>query len=186
MRYTTIIDITEYPAIYRNTNVRLMYLHLCLIAGYHDEDRDICDISIRKLANDVGLTLSAARHALKILESMSFIRHQGSMIEVKKWISEKPITKRAKNKKEELQAISNQERIRQQTKLERELHEREQMQSEMNAKGKTSFMVYYETQIEKAAAGDADAIAAVKRHKSTYELHKKQMELEQTKNATHK
>lgn len=186
MRYTTIIDISEYPAIYRNANVRLMYLHLCLIAGYHDDDRDICDISIRKLANDVGITLSAARHALKILEGASFIRHQGSIIEVKKWISEKPISKRPKSKRDDSHTISAQERQRTQSRLEQDALEREQIKAQRLEKGKTSFMVYYENQMEKAAAGDVDAIAAVKRHKSTYELHCKQMEIELSNNNTKK
>lgn len=178
MRYTTIIDISEFPLIYRNLNVRLLYFHLCLKSGYHDDDRDILDISIRRLADDVGLTLSATRHALKMLSQMKLIRCQGSIIEVKKWISEKPISKRQKLKVDDSHTILVQERHRMQSQLEKESRDREILKAQREETHKTSFMLYYEMQIKKAADGDADAIAAVKRHKSTYELHKKQMEIE--------
>lgn len=178
MRYTTVIDISEFPLIYRNLNVRLLYFHLCLKSGYHDDDRDILDISIRRLADDVGLTLSATRHALKMLSHMQLIRCQGSIIEVKKWISEKPISKRQKTKEDERQSNVIEQRKRQQIELEKESRDRELLKIQREETHKTSFMLYYEMQMKKAADGDADAIAAVKRHKSTYELHQKQMEIE--------
>lgn len=73
MRYTTIIDITEQPDVYRNVNARLLYLHMALKAGYHDDDRDRLHVSLRNLAAAVGLTLSATRHALKVLEAAKLV-----------------------------------------------------------------------------------------------------------------
>ena len=68
MRYTTVIDISDYRHIYKSANCRLVYLHLVLKAGYHDDDRDIVDVSIRNLAMRVGISVSATRHALRMLE----------------------------------------------------------------------------------------------------------------------
>lgn len=60
MRYTTIVDISEYASLYRNHNARLVYLHLALRSGYHDNDRDLIDVSVRRLADAVA-SLSARR-----------------------------------------------------------------------------------------------------------------------------
>lgn len=86
MRYTTIIDITEVPGIYRNRNARLVYLHLVLRSGYHDSDRDMIDISIRNLAMAVGLSVSATRHSLACLEREKLISRDGSKWRILKWV----------------------------------------------------------------------------------------------------
>lgn len=86
MRYTTVIDISEIPAIYRNSNARLVYLHLALRSGYHDDDRDLVTISIRRLAVDVGLTVSATRHALGQLTAAHLLEKREQSWYVKKWI----------------------------------------------------------------------------------------------------
>lgn len=86
MRYTTIIDITEVPGIYRNKNSRLVYLHLALRSGYHDNDRDLIDISIRNLSMAVGLSVSATRHALACLEREKLISRDGTRWRILKWV----------------------------------------------------------------------------------------------------
>ena len=87
MRYTTVIDITEFPQIYRNIHARLVYIHMALKAGYHDDDRDVCRLSIRNLAADVGITLSAARNALQQLEKAGLISRNSDCWIVKKWVA---------------------------------------------------------------------------------------------------
>lgn len=86
MRYTTVIDITDFPQIYRNLNARLVYIHMALKAGYHDDDRDICRLSIRSLAADVGITVSATRNALLQLEKSGLISKSSDCWIVKKWV----------------------------------------------------------------------------------------------------
>lgn len=67
MRYTTIIDITEYPDIYRCLSARLIYLHLVLRAGWGERNQDYIRGSIRRLEGELGLTFSAVRHGLRVL-----------------------------------------------------------------------------------------------------------------------
>lgn len=97
MRYTTIIDISEMPDLYRNLNTRAVYLHLVLKSGYHDNDRDKSTLSIRRLAADSGLTVSAVRNALQQLEKASMIeRASDGTTTVRKWILETKPTPRTK------------------------------------------------------------------------------------------
>ena len=86
MRYTTVIDITDFPQIYRNINARLVYIHMALKAGYHDDDRDVCRLSIRSLAAYVGITISATRNALLQLEKSGLISKGSDCWIVKKWV----------------------------------------------------------------------------------------------------
>lgn len=90
MRYTTLIDISEIPGIYGNHNARLLYMHLALKAGYHDEDRDLVQLSIRNLAMDCGLSVSATRHALKVLQKERLLSRQGTAWKVFKWLVPPP------------------------------------------------------------------------------------------------
>ena len=76
MRYTTLIDIRDNPILYRNHNVRLVYLHLVLVAGYHDVNRDIVSASLRVLAK------------AKLIS-----RRQGRLY-VTKWLPEQRTSKR--------------------------------------------------------------------------------------------
>lgn len=94
MRYTTIIDIRENPRVYRNINARILYLHLVLTSGYHDEDRDICKLSLRGMAIQAGLTLSATRHALKILQEEGLACHEGEQWRITKFVLDKKPTPR--------------------------------------------------------------------------------------------
>lgn len=96
MRYTTMIDLSEYPRLYRNQNVRLVYLHLCLISGYHDDDRDQVHSSIRSIAADVGLTVSAVRNALLVLRKAGLLNSANGKTTVRKWVSPVVISKRPK------------------------------------------------------------------------------------------
>ena len=108
MRYTTVIDITDFPQIYRNIHARLVYIHMALKAGYHDDDRDICRLSIRSLAADVGITVSATRNALLQLEKSGLISKSSDCWIVKKWVLQESATPRtqktASNKDSKLSA----------------------------------------------------------------------------------
>ena len=112
MRYTTLIDISEYRQ-YQNINMRLVYLHLVLKAGYHDKDRDVAAVSIRQLAASVGITVAATRHALQQLETLQLVRREGDKLRVTKWVAQETITSRPKAKlkaadKESLNAVAQQ------------------------------------------------------------------------------
>lgn len=124
MRYTTIIDIREFPQIYRNHNAKLVYLHLALISGYHDEDRDQTPISIRQICYDTGLSLSAVRHSLKVLISAGLLSRSGITWTVKKFVLDKSISPRIKSEKKRT-AAENLERERQ-IKEEQERREKEE------------------------------------------------------------
>lgn len=121
MRYTTCIDISEYPLLYRNVNVRLVYFHLCLKSGYHDDDRDVYNLSLRRLSQEVGLTLSATRHALHVLSSAGIIYKQDSKTLVKKWTTQaKPTTRTKDNDPAAQQASMERRRAREAAELERQ------------------------------------------------------------------
>lgn len=171
MRYTTVIDISEFRTLYRNPSVRLVYFHLCLKAGYHDNDRDVCSLSIRSLAADVGLTVSAIRHALHVLESSGLIARSGPVTTVKKFVLEQTVTPRAKTEREKRkQEARVDERRRAEEKDAREAAERAQ-RDELWSKGKTQFMVWYEELLKEAESGNPDAIEKVRKYKSTYDAH---------------
>lgn len=98
MRYTTIIDVTELE-IYRNVNCRLVYLHLVCKSGYHDDDRDTLQLSIRRIAADVGITISAARHAIAQLMAAQLLKRlDDGRWHVLKWIVAAPPTPRRQQK----------------------------------------------------------------------------------------
>lgn len=96
MRYTTVIDVSEIPTVYRNPNAVRVYLHLVLKSGYHDIDRDMVCISIRRLATSLQMTVATVRHALHVLEQSGLIRKVGPSWSVYKWIPEQPISPRQK------------------------------------------------------------------------------------------
>lgn len=179
MRYTTIIDITEQPAVYRNINCRLLYLHLALRSGYHDADRDMIDISIRRLAMETGLTVSATRHALRVLETAQLLSKVGPLWHVKKWLLEDQISPRAKKQKQQADDIrataARQEREEQERRRQQEIDNRRILEQT----GKTEFMVYYEDLMKRAEAGDVDAARLVQQRRSIYEAHKRDLEQHQ-------
>lgn len=172
MRYTTIIDIREIPEVYRNQNVRILYLHLVLLAGYHDNDRDIVRVSLRNLAAQTGLTLSATRHAIQLLIKWRLLQHRKSYFKVVKFIEESSITPRAKTKKaQEAKNRADQDAANQANQDRHEEQEKEKIQA-IYDQGKTPFMEWYEKKIQDAAHGDADAQRIVNEHRATYEAHK--------------
>ena len=94
MRYTTVIDITELPPVWRNERATRMYLYLCLRCGYHDDDRDIVTCSRVQLAAELGMTEDAARHALAMLQRHGLLAPMGTpragerrQYRVKKWVA---------------------------------------------------------------------------------------------------
>lgn len=171
MRYTTIIDITELPSVYRNTNVRLVYIHLALKAGYHDNDRDLALVSIRRLAIGVGLSISATRHALQVLEASGLISRQAGGWLVKKWILEEAISKRPKSTAAARARAATEEQQAAQRAREQQQEQEARQRQELARHGKTQFMLYYEELQRKAAEGDLEAVELVKRHAKTYQQH---------------
>lgn len=171
MRYTTVIDITEMPALYRNHNARLVYLHLCLRCGYHDEDRDVINTSIRRLAGDIGITVAAVRHALNVLEASKLIERQGTVWNVRKWLPQQTVTPRptGKGKKDTADAVAERQRIEREREQKQAQKERER--AELEAMGKTNFMVWFEAQEAKAAQGDIEAKKTCERNRQVYEQH---------------
>lgn len=170
------IDLSEFRLAYRNLNVRLVYLHLCLISGYHDDDRDLVDISLRNLASEVGITLSATRHALRILSDLRLISVEGSLLRVTKWIPEKTIGKRQAKKESVQDEGRRQEKSRQEEIDRRYQSEKARIKSIEEETGKTQFMIFYENLQKRAQEGDQDAIQSLKRHRSMYEQQKAYME----------
>lgn len=96
MRYTTIIDISEIPEVYKNGNVRLVYLHLVLRAGYHEDDIDQVRTSVRTLVMQTGCSMAAVRHALRTLEKYGLLVRKDGRLYVRKFLYEKKVKKRAK------------------------------------------------------------------------------------------
>lgn len=172
MRYTTLIDISEMSILYRNINVRLVYLHLTLKAGYHDTDRDIVDISVRRLSSEVGISISATRHALKVLESSALLRYEGNAIIVKKWLVEDSITPRKQPKKSAKSVDMDDARQWQQEELNKQLQETADFKARLESEGKTSFMLYYEGLLQRYQQGDTSVSESLQRHRKTYESQK--------------
>ena len=171
MRYTTIIDITEYPVVYKNHNVQLVYLYLCLKSGYHDHDRDLIEISIRGLAANVRLSIAATRHALDVLQRYKLLSRQGSLWLVKKWVVQESISARPKTARQQ-RAAENEAR----RQMEREAAERQEQverikREQQYASGRTPFMIWYEQKLKEAEAGDPDALRSVNSNKAMYEVH---------------
>lgn len=182
MRYTTIIDISEYPDLYRSEAVRLIYLHLALKAGYHDNDRDLVRLSIRSIARETGLTISATRHALQRLEAAKLLAHDGPLWRVRKWVLEAPITPRPKSVKAQKAAeIRAQEEAEKKQRDEARAKEERQRKEQEKKTGKTQYMLYYESLVTKAAQGDIEAAQLVKQQKSNYEAHCKEVEANRQK-----
>ena len=98
MRYTTVIDISDMPEVYRNQAARLLYIHMALCAGYHDDDRDLVRQSLRVMAVRAGLTLSAVRHSLGLLQRAGLVSREGEAWRVKKWFVDTPPTPRRQPK----------------------------------------------------------------------------------------
>lgn len=170
MRYTTIIDITEYPTIRRSRNATLLYLYMALRAGWHDTDRDLLDESIRQLSIHSGLTISATRHALGQLTKAGLIKRNGTVWMVTKWVPEQPVTARAKTARQQ-QAIEREaQRRRDQEARDREDQIERQRRLQMAASGQTYYQAYINDLRARADAGDQEAAAALQRHQRIEKL----------------
>lgn len=165
MRYTTIIDITQCPDLYRNKNIRILYLHLALRSGYHDHDRDLLRCSLRTLAAETGLTLTAVRHALRMLDKWQLVKRQGEMLNVRKWVPEQAISKRQPSARQEQAAALKASREMEQEQREREAEIERIRRENLAAVGKTQYDIYLENLEKKANAGDVEARELLKRHK---------------------
>lgn len=104
MRYTTIIDLREFPKAYKNPAVRLLYLHMCLSCGYHDKDRGKVVQSIRAMAADTGLTVGAVRNALQVLTTCHLATKYRGSLYVRTYVQEDTITKPSRKAKTQEQA----------------------------------------------------------------------------------
>lgn len=168
MRYTTVIDVSEIPEIYRNKNVCRLYFHLCLKAGYHDDDRDVVKLSIRGMAYETGLSLSAIRNAIGQLLKHGLLEKTADSLKVRKFVVEMPISKRARTRKEIDPGKAVQKALQEET------------QDRMRAGEKTSWMKLYEYKMKSAKAGDKAAQKFVKDHAQQYkeqcEMIKKELE----------
>lgn len=174
MRYTTIIDIREFPQIYRNDHVKLVYLHLVLISGYHDEDRDQTPISIRQICYDTGLSLSAVRHSLKVLISAGLLSRSGITWTVKKFVLDKPISPRIRSEKKRSAAENlERERIIKEEQNQREKEEKRKYQEEIKA-GKNPLKEMVKDLMNRAENGDHEAAENLKRYKSIVEQIKQE------------
>jgi len=178
MRYTTIIDITELPSIYRNHNARLVYLHLVLKCGYHDADRDMTDTSIRQLSAAVGLTIAATRHALLQLQSVGLLTREGRVWTVRKYVAQSPISARAKTTRQAQQRAEARQREAEELEAEKKRELETRKWQKLRAQGKTPFMVYYEKMMKDAAAGDMEAAEIVRKRRQAYEDQRAAIEKE--------
>lgn len=95
MRYTTIIDIRDIPPVWTSRSARQLYVYMCLACGFEDYNRDILTKSIRGLAYDSGLTVSATRYALGILTRCRLVKKTVAGYKVTKWFETPTISPRA-------------------------------------------------------------------------------------------
>lgn len=163
MRYTTIIDISQCPEIYKNRHARLVYLHLCLKSGYHDHDRDLVRTSIRILAADTGLSVSAVRNAVKQLIKWRLLELQNGIYKVTKWVPEQTISSRPKTSKQQRADELAAERARQNEVREREAELDRIRREKLAASGRNSLDEYKDYLRARAAAGDIDAQTNLRR-----------------------
>ena len=174
MRYTTVIDIREFPQIYRNDHAKIVYLHLALISGYHDEDRDQTPISIRQICYDTGLSLSAVRHSLKVLISAGLLTRSGITWTVKKFVLDKPISPRIRSEKKRTAAENlERERIIKEEQSQREKEEKRKYQEEIKA-GKNPLKEMVKDLMKRAQNGDEEAAENLKRYKPIVEQIKQE------------
>ena len=177
MRYTTIIDLRDFPQLYRSVSARLIYLHLVLASGYHTEDRDLCGASLRQLEAQTGLTLSAVRHALQQLQKARLVSRVGNSLKVEKFVLSAPILKRPKTQTQVTDAQIQEQQLQQDEKRHREIQEYKDQAARLEALGKTTFMALFEQKQDAARAGDQDAAAFIARSMNIkrYEEHSRIM-----------
>lgn len=144
MRYTTVIDVTEIPDIWRNPNVTRLYFYMAMRCGYHDDDRDQLRISIRNLSYSAGLTLSACRHALKVLQKFGLVSPMGEYYLVKKFLLDQKISTRAKTIKQQQDEFIAADREQQQQALDRRLAEERRSRNRSQDQLDAEFLQQYQ------------------------------------------
>lgn len=175
MRYTTIIDLREFPKVYANLNCRLVFLHLTLAADYHAEKRDLANCSLRQLAQETGCSLSAVRHAIRMLHNEGLLTRGEGGLMVKKFVMSQEIPKRPRNGKQAAAAQAAAEAERQNAERDRAREERRMHQERLAAAKKTQFMEVYEQWMKNAREGSAMAKARCKDMRERYEQDCKEM-----------
>lgn len=169
MRYTTVIDIMDIPSVRRCRSASWLYYVMAMKCGYHDEDRDVLDMSLTRLAAVSGLTVSAVRHALNVLTRANLVRRNGQTWTVRKWLPEQAITARPKTKRQEKAVELQREEERERQQRAAVLEAQRRQRDELFKQGKSSFIVYCENLKRKAEAGDEEAAQAFKRNSAAYE-----------------
>lgn len=150
--------------VYRNINATRIYLHMVLLSGYHDDDRDIITISMRSICCQLNISLSAVRHSLRVLQSAGLIKPLAkSTWQVNKWVLQGDITPRLKSAKDKAkadkQAALRAARDEEQHRLDKSIEETRRQKEQYAKQGTSSFDVYLRSLKAKADAGDLEALA---------------------------
>lgn len=170
MRYTTAIDLTEIPEIWRNLNACRIYYYLAMRCGYHDEDRDRIQISIRRLAQVTGCSVSATRHAIGVLTRAKLMETKDAAYLVKKFVLEQPVSSRARTKKEQQLQLEAQQRELQHYRLEAQRQEEQRMKTAPTAAEDAAFVRQYEEYL--AAPNSQARRGFINAYKKRYEALK--------------
>ena len=172
MRYTTVIDLTEYQEIWDNPNAVRLYFYMAMKCGYHDDDRDKIRASIRCLALRSGITVSACRHALGVLTRHKLIvPGDGSWWTVVKFVIEQQISTRAKTKQQEQQQAIQAERDAQNRALQAQMEKERKQRMDGTVDDPAAFVKMYEEY--QSAPNTALRRAFLARHADTYKNYKK-------------
>lgn len=121
------------------------------------------------MAADTGLTLSAVRHALHILEQAQLVLKVGGVWQVRKYIQTAAPNPRPKTKRQQVEQDISKEREQANQERERQAEIERQRREQQHAAGTNDFLLYYEQKMRDAAAGDLDAQRAVERHRAAYQ-----------------
>lgn len=163
------IDISEIPTVYRNPNARLLYIHLALKADYRGENLDKARLSLCQLASGAGLTISAVRHGLKVLQHAGLVKRDGDAWAVTKWLQPEPARKRPKTAQEQQQLSAAEERQKREDEQERRHQLEKKRRADLLAIGHTELTYLYEQKLTAAADGDEDARRFCKNWRANYD-----------------
>lgn len=155
MRYTTIIDLRDWPHLYANLNIRLLWLELSLGANYQDAKRDLYTGSLREIAARAGITFSATRHAIGQLEKEGLIKRSAQGLFIKKWLPAIKPTPR-KSAAPSPSAIEKSAAV---VNIEAQKAAYMKEQQKNAEEGTTTFIKRYERQYSQAVNGDAHSLA---------------------------
>lgn len=131
---------------------------------------------------EIGLSLGAVRHALKLLEKHKLIERQSNLWYVRKFVATQVITPRAKTERQQKRIEHLADARRQQEQLELQLEVEKQQRDRNWSQGKTNYMIYYEQQLKLAAAGNEKAQRIVRQGEATYKAHQESIRQQQHKN----